>query len=143
MSSSADFPPDARWPAGDERNPFLRYRTLLSAYDRAVDDSELVDVVERLDDAVAGVDGRGFVRHSVRPPNDVLGVWVKDETGNVGGLAQGTPPHGHRDLARGRRDRRGRARSPSPSCGNAALAAAVIAQRVDRPLARVRADLGR
>ena len=29
------LPAGARWPAGGERNPFLRYRTLLSAYDRA------------------------------------------------------------------------------------------------------------
>ena len=127
------LPAEARWPAGGERNPFLRYRTLLSAYDRAVDDSQLVDVIERLDDAVARVAGRGF---GITPfdRNDDLDVWVKDETGTPGGSHKGRHLMGvaiwlevvgierSRELA-------------IASCGNAALSAAVIARAVEPPAA--------
>ena len=68
------------------------------------DDAHFVDVVTRLDTAVAAVDGRGFTVTPFR--------WT-DRARRVGegrdrqrrGLAQGSPPHGPRDLARGRRHR--------------------------------------
>ena len=37
--------PSALWPAEGDPNPFLRYRRLLAAYDRAEDDAHFVDVV--------------------------------------------------------------------------------------------------
>ena len=98
------LPAGARWPAGGERNPFLRYRTLLSAYDRAVDDSQLVDVIERLDDAVAARRRPRLRHHSVRPQRRSRRLGERRD-GNTGRLPQGTSPHGRRDLARGRRDR--------------------------------------
>jgi len=124
--------PEAAWPASGERNPFLRYRTLLSAYDRAADDSQFVDVVERLDGAVAGVTGRGF---AITPFafDDELGAWVKDETGTPGGSHKARHLMGIAiwleivgiDRAR---------ELVVASCGNAALAAAVIARAANRPL---------
>ncbi len=124
--------PSATWPGESDLNPFLRYRQLLAAYDRAEDDAHFVDVVTALDAAVAAVDGRGF---SVTPFRwaDSLGVWVKDETGNVAGSHKGRHLMGlaiwlevvgiekSRPLA-------------IASCGNAAIAAAVIARASDRPL---------
>ena len=122
----------ARWPAGGERNPFLRYRTLLSTYARAADDSQLVDVIERLDDAVAGVAGRGFTVTSFER-NDGLGAWVKDETATPGGSHKGRHLMGlaiwlevvgidrSRELV-------------VASCGNAALSAAVVARASNRVL---------
>ncbi|MEX2654860.1 MAG: hypothetical protein WD532_07510, partial [Acidimicrobiia bacterium] len=77
-------------------NPFIRYRTRLDSYAiaraRGWSDDEFVALVGRLNDAVAGVAGHGFVSTPTRPvPRlaDALGieatVHVKDETGNVGG----------------------------------------------------------
>jgi threonine synthase len=124
--------PSAAWPGEADPNPFLRYRQLLAAYDRAEDDAHFVEVVTGLDAAVAAIDGRGF---SVTPFRwaDSLSVWVKDETGNVAGSHKGRHLMGlaiwlevvgiekSRPLA-------------IASCGNAALAAAVIARASDRPL---------
>ena len=53
-------------------------------------------------------------------------------------LAQGAPPDGHAPRARGRRGHRERASAPAAlaiaSCGNAALAAAVVARAAGREL---------
>ena len=125
------LPADAQWPSGDEVNPFVRYRSLLSADDRAESDADFLDIVQRLDDAVAEVDGRGFV---VTPfaPNQSLGAWVKDETGNVGGSHKGRHLMGLAiwlDVVQIDRSRP----LAIASCGNAALAAAVIARAAARP----------
>ncbi|HMK10038.1 MAG TPA: pyridoxal-phosphate dependent enzyme [Acidimicrobiales bacterium] len=122
----------ARWPTEDDPNPFLRYRTLLAAHARAEDDAQYVDVVRRLDGSVAEVDGKGFSATPLRFFDD-LDVWVKDETGNVGGSHKGRHLMGlaiwldvvsmdhERPLA-------------IASCGNAAIAASVIARAAGRPL---------
>lgn len=128
-------------------NPFLRYRTTLDSYraarTRGGSDADFVALVERLDAAVADVEGHGFV---VTPlaKEPALGaavglpsarLWVKDDTGNVAGSHKGRHLFGlmlhyaaahdeqdaHRELA-------------IASCGNAALAAAVVARAVARPL---------
>lgn len=132
--------------------PFVRYRALLHSYHRAIDaglsDGEFVDLVSRLDDAVAGVAGRGF-----RPTpfgrnarlSDHLGfgpaggVWIKDETGNVAGSHKGRHLMGlllHLEIAEriGLTDPRERPGLAVASCGNAALAAAVLARAVGRRL---------
>ena len=121
-------------------NPFLRYRRFLASYDRAEDDAHFVDVVTRLDKAVAAVDGRGFTVTPFRWA-DSLGVWVKDETGNVAGSHKGRHLMGlaiwleivgvekSRQLA-------------IASCGNAAVAAAVIARCIGSPAVRLRPDVG-
>ena len=138
--------------ADDDPNPFIRYRQLFRAWHLARaagwSDERYVGLVSRLDRAVASVDGHGFrVTPFARAAglSDALGfsadggVWVKDETGNVSGshkarhlmgimlallVAEELDPAGPtagRPLA-------------IASCGNAALAAAVIAHAAARRL---------
>ncbi len=130
-------------PLTDE-NPFLRYRFRLDAYRAATrggwPDERFVDLVGTLDEAVAAVAGTGFrVTPLTSHPALARGLdlrtdwlWVKDETGNVAGShkarhlfgtalrfhVDGDPP-GELGIA---------------SCGNAAVAAAVVARALDRPL---------
>jgi len=141
------------FPLGDdEPNPFVRYRTLLHAYHVALGaglrDDEFCALVRRLDDRVAEVDGHGFVATPYARSEELSsrlgfsahgGVWVKDETGNVSGshkarhlfgvllylelleLLGVVGPDARPDLA-------------IASCGNAALAAAVVAAAGGRRL---------
>ncbi|MGD0714012.1 MAG: pyridoxal-phosphate dependent enzyme [Gaiellaceae bacterium] len=142
-----------RFPAGDpEPNPFVRYRQLLHAYHVAaaggIGDEEFCTLVRRLDERIAAVDGHGFAATPFGRSDElsdrlgfsaVGGVWVKDETGNVSGSHKArhlfgvlvylevverlgrTAPAERRDLA-------------IASCGNAALAAAVVAAAGERTL---------
>lgn len=129
---------------GDPPNPFIRYRWLLDSYRKAIgrgwSDADFVSLVTRLDTAVTEVTGKGFamtpltrqpaLAAAASMPTDLL--WVKDETANVGGshkarhlfgvllhLAVDDDTNGELAIA---------------SCGNAAVAAAVIAQAAGRPL---------
>jgi threonine synthase len=138
--------PGAHFPRGGEENPFLRYRALMHSHHvaaaRGVSDASYRRLVASLDDSVAGVDGHGFAVTPFfrsRELSEALGlsaaggVWVKDETGNVSGSHKGRhlmgvlvhlavmEESGLLDPAR----RRGLAIA---SCGNAALAAAVVAR---------------
>jgi threonine synthase len=136
--------------ADDDPNPFVRYRQMFRAWHvaRAAGwpDERYVDLVHRLDRAVVAVDGRGF-RITPFQRADALsfaleftaedGVWVKDETGGVAGshkarhlmgimlellVAEAIDPTLEgRPLA-------------IASCGNAALAAAVVAHAAGRRL---------
>lgn len=125
-------------------NPFIRYRWLLDSYREATSrgwsDDRFVELVERLDEAVAAVDGHGFrvtpltsqpsLAATIGLPTDRL--WVKDDTGNVSGSHKGRHLFGtalHLAVADGT-DRE----LAIASCGNAALAAAVVAEAVGRPL---------
>jgi threonine synthase len=136
------------FPDGEEPNPFIRYRELFHGYHlgrhHGLDDDDLVAIAEDLDDAVAGVEGHGFVETPFAPArtlSEELGfeVWVKDETGDVSGShkarhAMGVMLH---LLAV---ERAGLApEGPPPdlaiaSCGNAALGAAVVAGAARRTL---------
>ena len=53
-----------RWPNGDEREPFVRYRDLLFGHQAALElglgDEGYLALVSALDSAVASVDGHGF-----------------------------------------------------------------------------------
>jgi threonine synthase len=136
------------------QNPFIRYRRLSLGYHLALrhglSDGDYCALVDDLDAAVARVDGQGFRVTPFAPmpklaedcgaPEDV-DLWVKDETANVSGshkarhlmgvmiylqiLKQAGLPlaesFAHRRLA-------------IASCGNAALAAAVIARAAEWPL---------
>ena len=96
-------PDGVHFPAGEAGGvPFVRYRALLHSYHRAVgggmDDAEFTAMVERLDQAVVAVDGRGFQATPFRRDDRLSavlgfasdgGVWVKDETGNVAGSHKG------------------------------------------------------
>ncbi len=145
----------ASFPQGGEANPFVRYRTLFHAWHAARElgwsDTEYVALVGRLDEAVAAVDGHGFrVTPFFRAAelSDRLGfsasggVWVKDETGNVSGSHKGRHLMGtllELEVAEAMRRAVGEPAAPPPplavaSCGNAALAAAVVARAARRPL---------
>ena len=131
---------------GEDANPFVRHREMFHAWHaarrRGLTDDAYVDLARRLDDAIAAVDGRGF-RATPFGRNDALsgrlgcdatgGVWVKDETGGVSGS------HKARHLMAILLylqvvERRERSPLAIASCGNAALAAAVLARAAERPL---------
>ncbi len=131
-------------------NPFVRYRGLLHSYRlarrRGLTDRDYVDLVERLDRAIAEVDGHGFAITPYRQfaalagelglgPDGWLGV--KDETGNVSGSHKARHLMGIA-LALEVAERTGLVTERAPlaiaSCGNAALAAAVVARAAGREL---------
>ncbi len=134
------------FPSGGEANPFVRYRTLLHGYHlaraRGWSDGDVVARIERLDEAVATVDGHGFRSTPLRtaPALDAAlglrapgGVLVKDETGNVSGSHKARHLFGtllSLELAGEPHDRP----LAVASCGNAALAAAVVARAAERRL---------
>jgi threonine dehydratase len=141
--SALDFPADDHEP-----NPFLRYRRLLHAYHLGLRDDEYRSLVRRLDERVAKVDGHGF-RATPFERSDELsdllgfsdpgGVWVKDETGNVSGSHKARHLFGvlvHLEAAEqlGLTDAANRPELAIASCGNAALAAAVVARAGGWPL---------
>jgi len=136
------------WPAGGEDEPFVRYRSLLFAYHQAMrhgwGDDAFVELVRGMDGDVAAVEGHGF---RVTPFGHAPGldrhagvgeVWVKDETRNVSGSHKGRHLMGLLILfevaARAGVVRAGEAPLAIASCGNAALAAAVVARSAERPL---------
>jgi threonine synthase len=137
--------------ADRDPDPFVRYRRLFRAWHRARargwDDEQYLALVRELGDAVAAVEG---VRFRVTPLQrwHLLGaaaglgrfggVWVKDETRHVAGS------HKARHLMgvmlellvaerTGAADLAGRPLAIA-SCGNAALAAAVVARAAGRDL---------
>ena len=140
------------WPAGGEPGTFVRYRTLLHAYHVAraggASDADVVELIERLDRRVAEVDGRGFAPTPFARADELSdrlgfsaggGVWVKDETGNVSGSHKARHLFGvlvQLEVAEllGRSDPAARRELAIASCGNAALAAAVVAAAGRRPL---------
>ena len=142
-----------RFPVGDvEPNPFVRYRTLLHAYHVAMrgglSDEAFCALVKELDEKVAALDGHGFsatpFHHSPELSDalafsDAGGVWVKDETGNVSGSHKARHLFGvlvHLEVAErlGLVEREHRPELAIASCGNAALAAGVIAAAGGRAL---------
>lgn len=138
-------------------NPFVAYRRLFHAWHAALaagwSDEDYVALVERLDAAVAAVDGHGF-RVTPFSRNGPLstalglsesgGVWVKDETGNVSGSHKARHLFGTLlelavgGLANDGGSNDGGSNDETPlaiaSCGNAALAAAVVARAAGRRL---------
>ena len=137
-------------PPDDDPHPFIRYRAQLFgwrlAMARGLTDADYVALVRALDAAVAAVDGRGFAVTPYRAAPALaapLGladgaVSVKDETGNVASSHKARHLFGLAlDLAIAARVGAGGddARPLAiASCGNAALAAAVVARAVGRPL---------
>jgi threonine synthase len=142
--------PAAVFPRDGDPNPFVRYRALTHAHalalSKGMGDEAFVAMVRALDEAVARVDGRGF---TITPFGrsaglsqalglaDPGGVWIKDETRNVSGSHKGRHLMGLAILGEVQA-RTGIAgaegRLAIASCGNAALAAAVIARAWGRPL---------
>jgi threonine synthase len=134
------------FPTGADPNPFVRYRTLFHGYHAAraagSSDGDITRLIQRRDRGVARVDGHGF-RVTPFQHAEALGaivgladLWIKDETGNVSGSHKARHLFGtllELELAGGPRfssvDRLAIA-----SCGNAALAAAVVARAAGRAL---------
>jgi threonine synthase len=140
------------WPREKELNPFLGYRSLLHSYHLAraggLGDEEYRRLVGKLDDSVAEVDGHGFRVTPFRRADELSsrlgfsakgGVWIKDETGNVAGSHKARHLLAvaiHLEVA-ARLGLTGEAPSPTlaiASCGNAALAAAVVARAAGREI---------
>jgi len=141
-----------RFPDAVEGNPFVALRGLLSHGARAaalgLDDVELCALIEGLDDAVAEVDGHGFcptpwapaTALAARLGTPAIHLWLKDETVDVAGSHKARHLMGvmiHLRLA----EVAGlfppgmpRARLAIASCGNAALAAGVVARAARWPL---------
>jgi threonine synthase len=141
------------FPDGDqEPNPFVRYRQLLHAHHLALagglSDRAFCELVRSLDGAVAAIDGHGFsVTPFARSPglSEALGLsepggaWVKDETGNVSGSHKARHLFGvllQLEVAEriGLADPSRRPELAVASCGNAAVAAAVVAAAAGRAL---------
>ena len=138
-----------RFPTTDGRegdgSPYIRYRHLFHSYHLAraggMEEADYCALVERLDGEVARVDGHGFLATPFARADDLSeqmgfaadgGVWVKDETGNVSGSHKARHLFGllvHLEVVErlGRADPEHRPHLAIASCGNAALAAAVVA----------------
>ena len=133
-------------------NPYLRYRQFLTTYGLArrvgLSDEAWTEIVERLDEALKVVGGARFRLTPMTSQPALAGalgltgtLWVKDETGNVAGSHKARHLMGvmlylrvivaaRLPVAEGLRHRR----LAIASCGNAALAAAVIARAADWPI---------
>ncbi len=136
---------DAVLDHGGDANPFVRHREGLYAWHaaraRGMSDLAFVDLVRRLDERIAAVDGQGF---RATPFNlaTVLGehtgteAWVKDETGNVAGSHKARHLMGILLYLAVVEPGNGGSLPPLAiaSCGNAALAAAVLARAASRAL---------
>ena len=136
--AAVTFPLDDREP-----NPFVRYRALSHTYHLArahgMGDDAFVALVRELDAEVARIDGHGFsatplvAQPSLAERAGLSGpLWVKDETGNVAGSHKARHLFGlllHLETVErlGLVDAVRRPDLAIASCGNAALAAAVVA----------------
>ena len=130
------------WPTDNSTNPFIRYRTLQNSYwvGRSLGgtDTDHVALVDRLDRAIAAIDGTGFRVTPLVPADaasEALGVdvWTKNDTHNVAGSHKARHLMGlllHLEL------RRVSNRTPLAiaSCGNAAFAAATLGKASKRPV---------
>lgn len=142
---SVPMPPT--WMVDDEhQNPFLRYRHMLFVHAEAtaagLDDEAYGALVDELDDRIEAVDGRRL-RVSPTAPAPGIGeplnadVWLKDETHTVSGSHKARHVAG---LMIGllARERTGELTERPPlaiaSCGNAALAATVMAAAAQWPI---------
>jgi threonine synthase len=140
------------FPGGREENPFLRYRALMHSHHvataHAISDAGYCGLVAALDASVAATCGHGFAVTPFfrsRELSETLGlsaaggVWVKNETGNVSGSHKGRHLMGvliHLAVMEqaGVLDPGNRRGLAIASCGNAALAAAVVARAGGWPL---------
>jgi len=119
----------------------------LDSYREAIDGGlshdEVIEIIRGLDQSVAEVDGRGFAPTPAGIESELaaaIGIeselWVKDETGNVSGSHKGRHLFGVtlRLTVDERLGKPADGRFAIASCGNAALAASVVARAVDHPI---------
>jgi threonine synthase len=146
LGDGAAFPPVGKAEPGQ---PFVRFRSLLHSYHLAVaggmSEDDYLAVVDDLDRAVSEVDGHGFRPTPFRQSPELAGaggfgtLLVKDETGNVAGSHKARHLFGllvHLEVVERLGLVPGGERPPLAiaSCGNAALAAAVVAAAGNRRL---------
>jgi threonine synthase len=148
----AERPPVASVPAEGDLNPFIRYRELSASWalaqQRGLSNGDYVALVDSLDRAVAEIDGRGLQitpwrlapKAAERLGLGPVGLWIKDESGQAAGSHKVRHLFGlalYLAVAE-RTGAIGPAEAALPfaiaSCGNAALAAAVVASAARRPL---------
>jgi len=145
-------PPSAAFPEEGDANPFIRYRRLLASHalwvECGLSDASFVELVRELDAAVAGISGTGFAATPFASWPALaakLGcgsgeIWVKDETVNVGGSHKARHLMGVMlyllvdERRRGAAPAAGRPPLAISSCGNAALAAAIIGRATGWPV---------
>lgn len=143
--------PERVAPPDEDPQPFVRYRTRLRSYHLALvhgmDDAAFVSLVRELDDAVGAVCGTGFFVTPFalsRQGAEAVGLSsgtlrIKDETGHVGGSHKARHLFGillQLEVARrtGLFSTKEKAPLAIASCGNAALAAAIVAKAGGRAL---------
>lgn len=126
-------------------NPFIKYRARLDSHRRALElgwsDDRFVALVEELDSAVESVDGTGFRITPLRSHPGIAAelelvtdrIWVKDDTANVGGSHKARHLFGVM-LHLGVESTGTEGELAIASCGNAAVAASVVAAARRRPL---------
>lgn len=136
------------FPKLDEPNPFVAFRTLSHSYHLGrswgLSDQEFVELIRALDGRISQLDGHGFVRTPqfeakglARSAGWTGGLWVKDETNNVSGSHKARHMMGlalYLEAARAKGLDDGSRPLAISSCGNAALAAAVVARAAGREL---------
>jgi len=144
-------PARLHFPQENQPNPFIRYRELFYAYQlgraHGLADGAYIDLVARLDRDVSRVDRHGFASTPFQRSKALSdhfgstgGVWVKNETGNVSGSHKGRHLMGlliHLEVVEKVGLASGGPNAPDlaiASCGNAALAAAVVARAGNRRL---------
>jgi threonine dehydratase len=147
-------PPSNAATDAESVNPFLRFRHRMAWHEFALasglSDAEIVSLVANVDGQLVATSGRGFVGTPISRSSALSdhlgfsakgGVWIKDETGNVGGSQKARHLMSillHLLIA----ERTGRAPWKSTdrpalaisSCGNAAIAASTLARAVDWPI---------
>ncbi len=128
-------------------NPFLRYRDRLDSYEAVrtgeLSDDRYVAIVSELDEAIAGVEGHGFVVTPLVEATELseavgsgVELLVKAEPGNVGGSHKARHLFGvaiqmlvDEELGAPKADNLAIA-----SCGNAAMGAGVVSAALGRTL---------
>lgn len=143
-------PTGSEWPAwpadrSHDDNPFVRFRELLDCYRRSsaigMTEARYVDIVNDLAGRIEAIDGNKLGATPLTRSGYISdfydfaaggGVWVKDETSNVAGSHKvrhlvGIMVHLLVSEDAGITDRRSRPDLAIASCGNAALAAGVVA----------------
>lgn len=133
---------------GPDENPLIRYRRMLASWqfarDAGLSDDAYVKIVTTLDDAIAEVDfGRRFRVSALHAQPHLIssGLVIKNETGNVSGSHKSRHVGGimvHLLAQEALRSKAGESTERSQlaiaSCGNAALAAAVVAAAAEWPI---------
>jgi len=134
------------YPVGSEPNPFLRYRRLLHSWHvwttNGGSDGDWGARVEAFDRSIAAVDGHGFEVTPCVPADGLArrlglaagGLWIKVESGNVSGSHKARHLMGILLYLEAAEAIRPDTRLAIASCGNAALAAAVVARAAGLPL---------